>query len=187
MVSLTSLLVPILVAAVLVFFASFVTHMLLKYHWNDVAAVPDEAGVMDALRRFNVPPGDYMIPRAESPKAAKEPAFTEKLKRGPVMVMTVLPTGEFNMGKSLGQWFVILLVVTLFAAYVASRTLGPGAPYLSVFRIVGTVAFIGYAGGLWQDSVWWSRKWSTTLKSTFDSLIYGLLTAGVFGWLWPEV
>ncbi len=185
MVSLTSLLVPILVAAVLVFFASFVTHMLLKYHWSDVTAVPDEAGMMDALRRFNIPAGDYMVPRAESPKAAKEPAFTEKLKRGPVIVMTVLPTGEFNMGKSLGQWFVILLVILLVAAYIASRTLAPGAPYLSVFRIVGAVAFIGYAGGLWQDSVWWSRKWSTTLKSTFDSLIYALLTAGVFGWLWP--
>jgi hypothetical protein len=100
--------------------------------------------------------------------------------------MTVLPTGPFNMGKSLGQWFVVSLVISLFAAYVASRTLAPGAPYLSVFRIVGTVAFIGYAGGLWQDSVWWNRKWSTTFKSTIDALIYGLLTAGAFGWLWPD-
>ena len=186
MVSLMSLLVPILVSAVLVFLASSLLHMILPYHRNDVASVPDEAGVMDALRRFNIPPGDYMVPRAESPQAAKDPAFVEKLKRGPVMVMTVLPTGPFSMGKSLGQWFVYTVVISLFAAYVASRTLAPGSPYLSVFRIVGTVAFIGYAGGLWQDSIWWNRKWSTTLKSTVDALIYGVLTAGVFGWLWPD-
>ncbi|MGQ0714672.1 MAG: hypothetical protein ACT4PJ_13200 [Gemmatimonadaceae bacterium] len=185
MVSLTSILIPTLLSAVLVFFASFLTHMVLRYHWNDVTGVPDEDAVMESLRRFNIPPGDHMVPRAESPKASKEPAFMEKLKRGPVIVMTVLPTGMFNMGKTLAQWFVLVLVVSFFAGYVASRTLPPGADYLAVFRVVGTVAFIGFAGGLWQDSVWWSRKWSTTLKNTFDSLVYALLAAGVFGWLWP--
>ena len=185
MVSLMSLLVPILVSGVLVFIASSVLHMVLPYHRNDVQGVPNEAGVMNALRPFNIPPGDYMIPRAASPKEGRDPAFVEKLKQGPVVVMTVLPTGPFNMGKSLGQWFVYCVVIALFAAYVASRTLAPGAPYLSVFRIVGTVAFIGFVGGLWQDSIWWSRKWSTTVKSTIDGLIYGLLMAGTFGWLWP--
>jgi hypothetical protein len=186
MVSLTSLLVPILVSAVIVFLASSVLHMVLTYHMSDVTSVPNEAGVMAALRPFNIPPGDYMMPRAASMKETKEPAFTEKLKQGPVALMTVLPTGPFNMGKSLGQWFVYCLVIALFAAYVASRTLAPGTPYLSVFRIVGTVAFIGFAGGLWQDSIWWNRKWSTTLKSTMDALVYAVLIAGTFGWLWPS-
>jgi hypothetical protein len=185
MVSLTSLLVPILVSAVLVFLASFLAHMVFAYHRTDVHPVPNEERAMAALRPFNIPPGDYMMPRAASPKEAKEPAFTEKLKQGPVVVMTVLPSGPFSMGKSLAQWFVYCVVIALFAAYVASRTLPPGAPYLSVFRIVGTVAFIGFAGGLWQDSIWWNRKWSTTIKSTVDGLVYGLLTAGTFGWLWP--
>ena len=186
MVSLMSLLVPILVSAVIVFLASSVLHMMLTYHCSDVAAVPSEAGVMAALRPFNIPPGDYMIPRAASMKESRDPAFLDKLKQGPVAVMTVLPSGTFNMGKNLAQWFVYCVVIALFAGYVASRTLGPGASYLSVFRVVGTVAFIGFAGGLWQDSIWWSRKWSTTLKSTFDALVYGLLIAGTFGWLWPS-
>lgn len=186
MVSLTSLLVPILVSAVLVFLASSVSHMFLSYHRSDVQPVPSEGAVMDALRRFNIPPGDYMMPRAASPKEMKDPAFTEKLKKGPVVLMTVLPAGPHNMGKSLGQWFAYCVVIALFAAYIASRTLAPGTPYMSVFRIVGTVAFIGFAGGLWQDSIWWSRKWSTTVKSTIDGLVYGLLTAGTFGWLWPD-
>ena len=186
MVSLSSLLIPMLVSAVLVFLASSLLHMFLSYHWNDVQPVPNENGVMEAVRRFNIPPGDYMVPRAASPKEMKGPAFTEKLKQGPVVLMTVLPAGPFSMGKSLAQWFVYCVVIALFAAYIASRTLPPGAPYLSVFRIVGTVAFLGFAGGLWQDSIWWSRKWSTTVKSSIDGLVYGLLTAGTFGWLWPE-
>ena len=185
MVSLASLIVPILVSAVIVFVASSILHMFLSYHWGDVQSVPSEGGVMEALRRFNIPPGDYMVPRAASPKEMKDPAFMEKLKQGPVAIMTVLPPGPFNMGKSLAQWFAYCVVIALFGAYIASRTLPPGAPYLSVFRIVGTVAFIGFAGGLWQDSIWWSRKWSTTVKSTLDGLVYGLLTAGTFGWLWP--
>jgi hypothetical protein len=185
MVSLTALLVPTLVAAVVVFLVSSLLHMVLKYHQSDVVAVPNEAAVMDALRGFDIPPGDYFMPRAPSPAAMKDPEFLSKWERGPVVIMTVLPRGPINMGRSLAQWFVYSAVVAFFAGYVASRNLGAGADYLSVFQIVGTVAFLGFAGGLWQDSIWWNRKWSTTIKSTIDGLIYGLLTAGVFGWLWP--
>jgi hypothetical protein len=76
--------------------------------------------------------------------------------------------------------------VTVFAAYVAGRALGPDAHYLAVFRFAGTVAFVGYSLALWQQSIWFKRAWSTTIKSTIDGLLYGLLTAGTFGWLWPR-
>ena len=186
MVSLTSLIVPILLSAVIVFLVSAVLNTMLSYHFSDVTRVPDEDGVMDALRRFNIPPGDYMVPRAASMQGMKDPAFKEKLQRGPVALMTVMPPGPFHMGRSLVQWFVYCVLIALFAGYVASRTLPAGADYLAVFRIVGTVAFIGFVGGLWQDSIWWNRKWSTTVKHTIDGLIYGLLMAGTFGWLWPS-
>jgi hypothetical protein len=186
MVSLASLLIPILGSAVLVFLASFVIHMVLKYHWNDVATVPNEDRVMDALRSFNIPPGDYVIPHVSTPKEMKDPAFVEKRNRGPIAILTVVPPGPISMGKNLIQWFIYCVVIALFAAYVASRTLAPASPYLSVFRVTGTVAFIGFAGGVWQNSIWWQRKWSSTIKSTIDGLIYGLLVAGVFGWLWPQ-
>ncbi|MBW2258413.1 MAG: hypothetical protein JRI25_27990 [Deltaproteobacteria bacterium] len=73
----------------------------------------------------------------------------------------------------------------IFAAYVAGRALEPGAHYLAVFRFAGCMAFVGYALALWQNSIWYKRAWSTTLKSSFDGLVYALLTAGTFGWLWP--
>ena len=72
------------------------------------------------------------------------------------------------------------------AAYIAGRTLSPGEEYLQVFRVTGAAAFLGYAGAIAQDAIWTGQSWSATMKSTFDGLVYGLLTAGVFGWLWPQ-
>lgn len=101
------------------------------------------------------------------------------------MVATVMKPGEVSMGPQLAQWFVFCVVVSLFAGYVASRALPVGADYLDVFRFAGTVAFVGYGLGEWPNSIWFKRAWSSTLKGTFDGLVYALLTAGVFGWLWP--
>lgn len=180
-----SLLLPILLSAVFVFVVSSVMHMLLTYHRNDFLPMPDEAAIQEALGKFTIPPGDYMVPRAGSMAAAKAPEFVAKLQKGPVFLATFLPPGPFNMGKNLLQWFVYCLVVSLFAGYVAGVMLVPGTSYLTVFRVVGTVAFVGYSLALWQDSIWHARAVSTTLKSTFDGLVYGLVTAGTFGWLWP--
>ena len=185
MVSLMALWLPILLSAVAAFIASSLVHMVLGYHKTDFARVPDEDSATAALRSLNIPPGDYMMPWAASNDAMKDPAFLDRMRSGPNVVMTVLPAGLFSMGKLLGQWFVYCLVVSLFAGYVASRTLGPGAPYMSVFRIAGTVAFAGYTLALWQNVIWYSKSTTTTTKSTFDGLVYALLTGGVFGWLWP--
>jgi hypothetical protein len=81
---------------------------------------------------------------------------------------------------------VYTIIVSLFAAYVAGRALGPGAHYLAVFRFAGATAFAGYSLALMQNSIWFSRNWGMTLRSMFDGLIYALLTAGTFGWLWPR-
>ncbi len=185
MVGILSLWLPILIAAVIVFVASSIIHMVLPYHRTDYRKLPREDEVLAALRPFGLPPGDYLFPHAESPAALKAPEFIEKLKKGPVGVMTVFPSGPPSMARSLVLWFVYCLVVGVFAAYIAGRALGPGAPYLAVFRFAGCTAFVGYALALWQQSIWYRRAWSTTIKSTIDGLVYGLLTGGVFGWLWP--
>ena len=140
---------------------------------------------MDALRPFALKPGEYMLPRAGDMKSMNSPEFIEKLKRGPVMLMTVLPNGPISMSKSLVQWFIYTLIVGLLAAYVTGLAQAPGAEYLTVFRIACTTTFIAYGVGVWQQSIWYSRPWSTTLKLTLDGFIYALLTGGAFGWLWP--
>jgi hypothetical protein len=83
-------------------------------------------------------------------------------------------------------WFLYGIAVSVCAAYIAGRALPSGASYLQVFRFAGTTAFIGYSLALWQMSIWYRRSWVTTFKATVDGLIYGLLTAGTFGWLWPR-
>ena len=186
MVSLTSLVLPILISAVIVFLASWLVHMLLPFHRSDFKKVAAEDELMDAIRKLNIPPGDYMIPHAGSPEGMRSAAFQEKFKKGPVLTMTVMPGGSMNMGSNLIQWFVYCVIVNLIAAYVATRALGPGAHYLQVFRFAGTTAFVGYAVAMWQDSIWYKRSWGTTFRNTIDGLLYGCLTAGTLGWLWPK-
>ena len=186
MTDLASLWLPILVSAVIVFLASSVIHMATPWHKGDYLKLPDEDKILDMLRAFSIPPGDYVAPRASSMKDMSNPEFIEKTKRGPVLVTTVIPNGPFKMGKSLTLWFLYSVIIAIFAGYVAGVALGPGAEYRTVFRIVGTVAFVGYSLGLWQMTIWYSRSVTTTLKSTVDGLIYALLTAGTFGWLWPR-
>jgi len=186
MTALSTLLVPIILSAVIVFVASSIIHMALPWHKSDYPKVPNEERVRDALRPLAIPPGDYMIPRASSMQDMKSPEFIAKMNEGPVMVVTVMPNGPWTMGKNLAQWFVYSVVVGVFAAYIAGTALPPGAPYPRVFQLVGVTSFIGYALALWQLSIWYRRDWMTTIKSNVDGLIYGLLTAGTFGWLWPH-
>jgi hypothetical protein len=186
MVPLTSLWLPILLSAVFVFVASSIIHMLLPFHRKDYRPVPAEGDVMEALRRFNIPAGDYLVPCPSGPASMKDPAFLEKRNKGPVLIMTVMPGGPVNMAPQLAQWFVYCLVVGAVAAYVAGRVLPPGTTYREVFNIVCTVAFAGYNLALWQYSIWYRRSWATTLRATIDGIIYALLTAGTFGWLWPK-
>ena len=186
MTGLSQLWLPILLSSVIVFVASSMIHMLLPWHKNEYPRVPDEDKVMDALRPFAIPPGDYMVPRPSSMEEMRSPEFTQKLKKGPVLVLTVMPNGPGSMARNLVLWFLYLVFVGLFAAYVAGRALPNGARYLSVVRFTGATAFIGYSVALWQMSIWYRRAWSTTIKATVDGLIYALLTAGTFGWLWPR-
>lgn len=186
MTPLLSLWLPILLSAIVVFFVSSIIHMVMPWHKSDYPRLPDQDRFMDAVRPFAIPPGDYMVPRCETRAELKTPEFLDKMKKGPVIVMTVLPNGEWTMGQNLALWFLYALVVGVFAAYIAAHALAPGAPYLSVFRFVGATMFLGYSLALWQMSIWYKRSWLTTFKANVDGLIYALLSAGIFGWLWPK-
>lgn len=184
MVHVPSLWLPILLAAGLAFVGSSVIHMVLGYHRKDFGKVPDEDGVMDALRGIRA--GDYSFPHPSSKDDLKDEVFREKAARGPTGFMTLLPGGDpFNMGSQLVQWFVYCLVVSAFAGYVTGLTLGPGSGYMEVFRMSSTVAFGAYALAHPQGSIWYSQSWGRTGRNVLDGLIYGLLTGGAFGWLWP--
>ncbi|HEY5614496.1 MAG TPA: hypothetical protein VIL52_00605 [Bacteroidota bacterium] len=187
MVGLHHLWMPVLLSAVFVFIASSIIHMFSGWHKNDYAKVPDEDKVMDALRPFNIPPGDYMMPRAEGMADMKSEAFLDKLDKGPVIMFSAWKSGRgsASMTGSLVWWFIYSVAISVFAGYVAGRALPAGAEYLEVFRFAGATAFLGYAAALWPMTIWYKRSWKTAFKETIDGLIYGLITAGTFGWLWP--
>ncbi len=176
---------PILLSAVFIFVISSIIHMVLPIHKNDFQKMANEDHVLASLREHGVQPGDYMFPGCNSMKEMSSPEMKEKFERGPVGYLTVMD-GPFNMGPSLVYWFIYTLVVSFFVAYVASSGLPAGANYLAVFRLTGTVAVLAYATAPIPNSIWKGVPWSTTLKHVFDGLIYGLATAGTFGWLWPS-
>lgn len=186
MVSLGALLLPILLSAVLVFVVSSIIHMVLKYHASDYRQLPNEDAVRAAIRSGGAAPGQYVTPYVMDMKLMEKPEVKQKYTDGPVAVMYVRRPALPNMGSFLGQWFVYLLVVSLFVAYVASLALAAGTPYMTVFRLVGATAFLAYAAGAVPNAIWMGKPWSVTWKEMLDGLVYGLVTAGVFGWLWPK-
>jgi hypothetical protein len=186
MVSLAQLWLPVVLSGVCVFIASSVIHMVLKWHQADYHGLPDEESARAALRQNPPAPGQYFIPYSPDLKDREKPEVIQKWTEGPVAFITVSPNGLPAMGKALGLWFLYGLAVAFMAAYVAAATLPVGVSYLRVFRVVGTVSFLTYAGGPVQGGIWWGKPWKSVLKDVADGLIYGLLSAGLFGWLWPR-
>jgi hypothetical protein len=175
-----------LVSAVAVFIVSSIIHMVLPFHRGDYKQLPNEDAVMDAMRKAGVGAGDYVFPYAGSMAAMKDPKWVEKRTTGPAGFATIVKAGPPSMTGSLVLWFVFSFVVSLFAGYLAGSVLAPGAGYLRVFQVVGASAFMGYSLALMQNSIWYHRNWGATFRSMADGLVYALVTAGVFGWLWPN-
>jgi len=185
MVPLTALWLPILLAAVIVFIASSILHMVLPYHRTDYKKLPEEDKLLAPFRGANVLPGLYIFPFC-TPKEMKTPAAIERYKQGPVGFLTLYPNQPPAMPKFLIQWFVFCLVIGYFVAYLAGRTLAPGANYLEVFRVVGTAGFLAFGLSRLSDGIWRGTPWGAVIKELIDGLIYGLLMGGTFGWLWPR-
>ena len=184
--TLTGLWLPIVVSAVLVFVASSLVWNVLAAHKWHVRGLPDEAAAREALAKQGVGPGQYSIPYSSDRAAMKDPAFKEKLEKGPVAVLMVRKAGLPNMAAFLGGWFLYLLFVSYVVAFVCGQTLARGTPYRFVFRVAGAVAFAGYSFAHIPNAIWWGRPWKSALKEVADGLVYALLTAGTFGWLWPR-
>jgi hypothetical protein len=185
MLWITELWLPILVATVLVFVASNIVWMALPHHKSDARRLPDEPPALEALGKQGLKPGLYRFPWAGSMAEMKDPAFVEKLNKGPVGLLTVLPNGPFNMGRQLGLWTGYILVMSILVAYVAGRVLGADAAALQVFRVAGTVAFLGYSGSQLPSAIWWGKPLGVAVKEILDGLAYGLITGAAFAWLWP--
>ena len=99
MTGLGALWLPILLSSVAVFVVSSVIHMMSPWHKSDYPKLANEDKAMDVLRALAIPPGDYFIPRPSSREEMRSPQFAEKMKNGPVVVMTVFPSGRWPRGS----------------------------------------------------------------------------------------
>lgn len=185
MVTLQSLLLPVLLAAVAIFVVSSVIHMATPWHKGDLAPLPDEEGVRRALAPFAIAPGEYGMPRPSSVEDMKSPEFQRKRNEGPVMFLTVLAPGPVSMSRALGAWFVYCCAMGLGAALICAMALPAGADSGLAGRVAGGVAFLGYAGALWQGVVWSGRSPATALRSTIDAVLYGAITGALIAAFWP--
>jgi hypothetical protein len=185
-VSLLQLWIPILLSAVCVFAASSLIHMVVKWHASEYRALSNEDEVRAAIRKGTPATGQYVLPHCADMKDMGKPEMQQKYQDGPVGFLVLVPNGAPAMGAALGKWLAYTVLVAFMAAYLASRTLAPGTHYLQVFRVVGAVSFLAYGFGSIQMAIWMGKPWSSAAKDLADALIYGLLSAGVFGWLWPR-
>jgi len=185
MTFLATLWLPIVLSAVIVFIASSVMHMLLPYHHGDYGKLPDEDNTRAALRNAGLKRGLYVFPFCTH-KEMNSPAAIEKYNQGPVGMMIVFPSGRPFMPRFLGLWFGYCLVIAFFVAYLTAHTVPQGTQYLAVFRVVGTVGFVAFGLGPLANVIWKGYPWGFVMKEVIDGLVYALLMAGTFGWLWPR-
>ncbi|UCG87256.1 MAG: hypothetical protein JSW71_01550 [Gemmatimonadota bacterium] len=185
MIAIASLWPAILLSAAVVWIAAMVVWTVLPHHQSDYRGFPDEEAVRTALGRA-LAPGQYNIPHIPSREDANKPDVRQKFDEGPIGFMTVLPRGLPSTVKGLVLSFVFYLLIGCAVAYVCTRTIPPGADYLAVFRISGTVAWLAYGTAVVPDAIWFGRPWSAIGKQLLDALLLGGLTGGVFGWLWPS-
>lgn len=183
MVHLSALWLPILVSAVFVFIASNILWMALPFwHHSDYGKLPDEKPVLDGLSAAKS--GLYIVPCVDWRNVT--PEQREEMQRRPTATLIVRNPGKFSLGKTLFLWLLYILVVSFFVAYLAGHTVAAGTKYLEVFRVVGAAAFLAYALRTVPEGIWYGKPWRVIFKESIDGLIYSLLTAGSFGWLWPR-
>jgi len=175
---------PIVLSGVIVFFMSAAFWMASPHHQMEWKKLPNQDAVLAALRAQPAPPGLYVVPGVNSPAERKGPAWRAEVERGPIAIITLRAGGMNNMGAQMFQSLLSNIAISFFCAYVASHAVQPGADYLEVFRLIGTLGFMSYAFASIPDSVWFGKPWSAFYKQCFDAPAYGCLMGGVFGWLW---
>ena len=186
-ISLIQLWMPIVGSAVLAWIASGLIHMIIKYHNSDYQKLANEDEVAAAVRQGSPKLGLHHFPHCTDMSEMANEDMQEKFKKGPVGMVIIFPSGMPNMGKYLGQQFAYFLVGSILIAYCASFALPPGADFMTVFRVFSAIGFLAFGWATIPSSIWFGFQWSMTVKYLIDALIYAMVVAATFAWLWPAL
>ena len=186
MLALISLWLPILLSAIFVFIASSLVHMVFKWHNSEYLKLPNEDEVRDAIRKESPGPGQYVLPYCTDMKEMGSEDMKKKYVDGPLGILYLKPNGMPKMGPPMISWFLFNVLVAIFTGVLAWHTLHVGAHYRAVFHLVAIASFMAYGLGGIPGAIWMGRPWRSVFKELADAIIYALLMAGTFGWLWPR-
>ena len=178
-------LMALILAAVLVFIASSLVHMVFKWHNSDYLKLGNEDEVRAAIRKTSPGPGQYVIPHCIDMKEVQSPEMQKKFIEGPVGFVVLRQPGPPTMGGHLAKWFGLNLLVAGAVACILCTTIAPGAGGHRVFHIAVLATFIAYGAGAISDGIWKGEPWKSVFKDLLDALIYGLVSGVAFCWLWP--
>jgi hypothetical protein len=176
---------PTIVAAVGVFVASSLVHMLFKWHVSSYGALANEDAVRAAIRAGDAKPGMYVVPRCTDMKQMREEPMLQKYREGPVGFLTLIPPGTPRMGKHLALWFAYNLLIAAAGASCAASFVGVGGDGHDAGHIAGALAFLAYGGGPVQQGIWMGKPWGAVAKELLDAFIYAVVTVFAFAALWP--
>lgn len=158
---------PVLAAAVSVFVASALIHMVLRWHRRDYLALAGEESIREAIRAGAPQPGLYPLPYCGDMKDMNDPAVQARYREGPVALITVMPT-------------------TLSAVLAAHASATAHASLACVAGCVGGLAtFMAYGAGSLSNGIWMGQRWGHVARDLLDALVYGAATGATFCWLWP--
>lgn len=178
---LMSLWLPIVLATVALFFASFLSWMVVQLHKDDWKKVAKEDDLMDAVRKCDLPVGSYMFPGCADAAEMKSETYAKKWEAGPCGILTIYP--KVNMGKNLGLTFVYFLIINFCLAYLATLALKPGADFMAVFRFVTTAGLLTFLAAIVQHAIWFHNR---IVGHIIESLVYAAISGAIFAAMWPK-
>lgn len=177
---LTSLVWPIVISTVVLFFASFLSWMVLQLHKQDWKKLAKEDDVMLAVKKCDPPVGSYTFPACDSHAEMQTEAFKSKYAAGPRGILTIMAPA--NMGQNLGLTAVYFLAVSIGLAYLASVAFRPGETFLSVFGFVFVAGVMTFLSAMVQHAIWFRPR---IVGHAIESVGYAALTATIFAAMWP--
>ena len=182
---LVQLWLPILVAAVSVFVASSLIHMVFKWHNSDYQKLGNEDAVLAAIRAANARPGLYVLPHCSDMKDMQSEDMQRKFREGPVGFMTLKRPGPPAMGRALMQWFVFNLVIAVVVGAIALRLYGLHGDAHRAACTAAAISFLAYSGSSVQAGIWMGKPWISVAKDLLDGAIYAVASGAAFFFLWP--
>lgn len=176
---LIKLLLPTILSAVALFFASFLSWMVVMLHKKDWVKLDKEDDFLDALRNLGVANGSYMFPGFDTAAEMKSEAYAKKAEEGPAGIITVF--GNVNMGRNLGLTFLYFLACSFCLAYLASLGVPAGDKFMA-FRFVATAGLMTFLAAILQHAIWFHCR---VVGHVIESVVYALIVGGIFAAFWP--